>query len=155
MLKVSGRKLVKEENYIYDPSFVKKWQEFYATYGESAAENFKAWIKSNKLNPELPLEPQIEKKLGLTKPNTDLFRVPNKKYAADSKDAIREELMGFLNKTKSEIILGETSANDYINMINAAWQNAERTELVKGRGIVRSKANPNALVSSSEEGIAK
>ena len=145
--------MVKQGNVVYDPSFVKKYGEFYATYGEKdAPENFKAWIKSNKLNPELPLEPQIEKKLGLTKPNTDLFQVPNKKYAADGKDAIREELKQFLSK---ETILGQTNSNDYINMINAAWQNAEKADFVKGRGIIKSKAEPRALVTSSEEGTPK
>ncbi len=102
----------KERYYVYDPSFMKKYKEFYAIYGEKEApERWLAWIKSTKLNPELPLEPQLAKRMG-----TEVEAKPKQTGTPITKVDARTG--------GAEI---EINAEEYARQINNAWKNVSRS----------------------------
>ncbi len=55
----------------YHPDFIVEWGKYEKAYGKDAAEKFTAWIESNNLDVEFPLQIQIEARLrGNRNPNT-------------------------------------------------------------------------------------
>ncbi len=57
-----------ERDSVYHPDFIAEWGKYEKAYGQDAAEKFTAWIESNGLDVEFPLQPQIEARLGIKTP---------------------------------------------------------------------------------------
>ena len=59
-----------ERDSVYHPDFIVEWSKYEKTYGKDAVERFTAWVESNGLDVEFPLQPQIEARLGIRNQNT-------------------------------------------------------------------------------------
>jgi hypothetical protein len=110
---------------VYHPSFLEEYKKFFNAHNQDnnvAGKEFSAWIKNNGFNPELPLENQVNAKLGV---RTQEMQPIQRKFSLSG-----DILTAVKNNPYKE--MDTLSADQYVDMINNAWQNTEIYDVVPG-----------------------